>query len=61
MTIDYIIEKACHLLKTRPDGAQFRICSIGCGDGVFDQKVLIAIAEQFPSTKLQYMHGCGCE
>ena len=29
MNIDYVIEKACHLLKTRPDGALFRICSIG--------------------------------
>ena len=55
MNIDYIVEKACHLLKTRPDGALFRICSFGCGDGVFDKKVLTGIAEQFPNTKLQYM------
>ena len=54
MNIDYIVEKACHLLKTSP-GPPFRICSIGCGDGKFDKKVLTRILEQFQDTKLQYM------
>lgn len=52
--MDYVVGKACHMLKASP-GPVFRICSIGCGDGAFDQKVLTGISEQFPSTKLQYM------
>jgi 2-polyprenyl-3-methyl-5-hydroxy-6-metoxy-1,4-benzoquinol methylase len=52
--MDYVVGKACHMLKSSP-GPVFRICSIGCGDGTFDQKVLSGISEQFPSIKLQYM------
>ena len=54
MTIEYVVEKACHSIRTRP-GLLFRICSIGCGDGRFDKGVLSRISEQFPDTKLQYL------
>ena len=54
MNIDHIVEKAYHLLRTRP-GPLFRICSIGCGDGRFDKEVLTRVSEQFPDTRLQYI------
>lgn len=33
----------------------FRLCSVGCGDGRFDKKVLEGITQKFPEKNLHYV------
>ena len=51
---ELVAEKACQLLQ-RNCTRSFRIFSIGCGDGMFDLKVLQTITDRFPDIKVHYI------
>lgn len=54
----WLVQKGRELVKLNKDGAsleQFQICSIGCGDGSLDQRILSDLVKLFPSTTFHYM------
>lgn len=53
-TLQVVIGKVCQLLETK-SMTYFRMLSIGCGDGLFDLKILQAITDRFPAIKIHYI------
>ena len=52
-TLQVVIGKVCQLLETK-SMTHFRMLSIGCGDGLFDSKILQVITDRFPAVKIHY-------
>ena len=47
----------CEMLEARPAPlpSAFRLCSIGCGSGVFDKETLEEVQLKFPKIKFHYV------
>ncbi len=43
------------LVASRNQEGSFRVCSIGCGDGLVDNDILSALATEYPDRHVQYV------
>ena len=48
----YISDKICKALDDQEPNEELNICSVGCGDGTSDFKVLSKVSERFPQQKV---------
>ena len=54
MNVELIVETASKMITTHCKQT-FQLCSIGCGDGEFDKRVLTRLTKTFPNVDLQYV------
>lgn len=54
MNVELIVETASKMIATHCKQT-FQLCSIGCGDGEFDKRVLTKLTKAFPNVDLQYV------
>ena len=54
MNVELIVETASKMIMTHCKQT-FQLCSIGCGDGEFDKRVLTKLTKAFPNVDLQYV------
>lgn len=52
--VDLIVETASEMITTQ-HMKTFQLCSIGCGDGEFDRRILSRLTTAFPNVRLQYV------
>ena len=52
--VGLIVETASKMITTQ-HMQTFKLCSIGCGDGEFDRRVLSRLTASFPNVNLQYI------
>ncbi len=43
------------LIASKNQDGSFRVCSIGCGDGLVDNDILSTLATEYPHFKIQYV------
>ena len=48
----YLSDKICKALDDQEPGEELNICSVGCGDGETDFKILFKVSERFPHRKV---------
>ena len=48
----YLSDKICKTLDDQEPGEELNICSVGCGDGEVDFKILSKVTERFPHRKV---------
>ena len=48
----YLSDKICKTLDDQEPGEELNICSVGCGDGETDFKILFKVSERFPHRKV---------
>ena len=54
MNVELIVETASEMITTQRKQT-FQLCSIGCGDGEFDKRVLTRLTKAFPNVNMQYL------